>query len=74
MDIKDVVKQKYSEAALRVLEGGSSCCCGPKAPSGIAQTARMSHEIYRGERDFREFRPRRLWPRLGAGTPLRLRN
>ncbi len=46
MDIKDVVKQKYSEAALRVLEGGSSCCCGPKAPSGIAQTARMSQEIY----------------------------
>lgn len=46
MDIKDVVKQKYGEAALRVLEGGSSCCCGPKAPTGIAQTARISHEIY----------------------------
>ena len=45
MDIKDVVKQKYSEAALRVFEGGSPCC-GPKAPTGIAQTARMSHEIY----------------------------
>ena len=45
MDLKETVKQKYSEAALRVFEGGSPCC-GPKVPTGIAQTARMSHEIY----------------------------
>jgi len=45
MDLKETVKQKYSEAALRVFEGGTPCC-GPKAPSGIAQTARISHEIY----------------------------
>ena len=25
-DIKDIVKQKYGEAALRVKSGGSSCC------------------------------------------------
>ena len=25
-DIKEVVKQKYGEAALRVTTGGSSCC------------------------------------------------
>jgi SAM-dependent methyltransferase len=34
-DIKEVVKEKYGEAALRVLSGGSSCCgasacCGPE--------------------------------------------
>jgi arsenite methyltransferase len=46
MCLKDTVKQKYGEAALGVLKGGSSCCCGPKLPSGIAQTARISHEIY----------------------------
>ena len=46
MDLKETVKRKYSEAALRVLEGGSSCCCGPKAPTGISQTARISQEIY----------------------------
>jgi arsenite methyltransferase len=46
MDLKETVKQKYSEAALRVFEGGSPCC-GPKAPTGIAQKARMSHEIYK---------------------------
>jgi arsenite methyltransferase len=46
LDLKETVKQKYGEAALRVVEGGSACCCGPKLPTGLAQTARMSHEIY----------------------------
>ena len=46
MSIKETVKQKYGEAALRVFEGGSACCCGPKLPTGLAQTSRMSHEIY----------------------------
>ncbi len=31
-DIKDVVKEKYGQAALRVKSGGSSCC-GPTASS-----------------------------------------
>jgi hypothetical protein len=26
MEIKDVVKEKYGQAALRVATGGSSCC------------------------------------------------
>jgi 2-polyprenyl-3-methyl-5-hydroxy-6-metoxy-1,4-benzoquinol methylase len=30
-DIKEVVKQKYAEAALRVTNGGSSCCGGAPA-------------------------------------------
>jgi len=34
-DIKEVVKQKYGEAALRVKSGGSSCC-GATASSGCA--------------------------------------
>jgi SAM-dependent methyltransferase len=34
-DIKDVVRQKYGEAALRVKSGGSSCC-GGTAPTGCA--------------------------------------
>jgi len=32
-DIKDVVKQKYGEAALRVKSGGSSCCCAAASTS-----------------------------------------
>jgi arsenite methyltransferase len=33
-DIKDVVKEKYGQAALRVTSGGSSCC-GASASSGL---------------------------------------
>jgi SAM-dependent methyltransferase len=33
-DIKDVVKEKYGQAALRVTSGGSSCC-GATASSGL---------------------------------------
>jgi arsenite methyltransferase len=32
--IKDVVKEKYGEAALRVLNGGASSCCGASASCG----------------------------------------
>jgi arsenite methyltransferase len=32
-DVKDIVKQKYGQAALRVRSGGSSCC-GVTASSG----------------------------------------
>ena len=35
IDIKEVVKQKYGEAALRVTSGGSSCC-GANPASGCA--------------------------------------
>ncbi len=45
MDLKEAVKRKYSEAALRVFEGGSPCC-GSKAAAGMAQTSRRWHEIY----------------------------
>jgi arsenite methyltransferase len=34
-DIKQVVKEKYGQAALRVKSGGSSCCCG--ATPGIGR-------------------------------------
>ena len=27
-NIKEVVKEKYGEAALRVIQGGESSCCG----------------------------------------------
>jgi len=70
MDIKDVVKQKYSEAALRVFEGGSPCC-GPKAPTGIAQTARMSHEIY-AEGDTAGIPAAAITASLGCGNPTAL--
>jgi len=35
-DIKEVVKQKYGEAALRVKKSGGSSCCGASAGAGCA--------------------------------------
>src|ERR1051326_9562128 len=35
-DIKEVVKQKYGEAALRVKSGGGSSCCGAAPGSSCA--------------------------------------
>jgi arsenite methyltransferase len=35
-DIKEVVKEKYGQAALRVKTGGSSCC-GPLSASGLSR-------------------------------------
>jgi len=35
-DIKDVVKEKYGQAALRVKSGEGSCCCGATAASGLS--------------------------------------
>ena len=36
-DIKEVVKEKYGQAALRVKSGGTASCCGPTsaANSGV---------------------------------------
>src|SRR5450755_3508598 len=33
-NIKDVVKEKYGEAARRATTGGSACCCGASAIAG----------------------------------------
>ncbi len=70
MDLKETVKQKYSEAALRVFEGGTPCC-GPKAPTGIAQTARISHEIY-ADGDTAGIPAAAIAASLGCGNPTAL--
>src|SRR3982751_1942992 len=43
-DIKEVVKEKYGQAALRVTNGGSSCCGA--APSGIGQCDPITTNLY----------------------------
>jgi ubiquinone/menaquinone biosynthesis C-methylase UbiE len=53
-DLKDLVKQKYGQAALRVVGGGTSCCsttasqgsCDPVTSNlyGNAETAELPHE------------------------------
>lgn len=43
-DIKEVVKEKYGQAALRVKTGGSSCCGA--SPSGIGQCDPITTNLY----------------------------
>src|SRR5262249_2877332 len=69
-DIKEVVKQKYGEAALRVKSGGSSCCgattgngCGDPITSNLydgAQAGQIPEEA--------------LLASLGSGNPTALAN
>jgi arsenite methyltransferase len=47
-EITEVVKEKYGQAALRVMSGQSSCCCGGKnAPIGAVDpiTANLYNEV-----------------------------
>jgi SAM-dependent methyltransferase len=51
VDVKEVVKEKYGQAALRVVAGGSSSCCGSKtAPLGAADpiSANLYDESQKG--------------------------
>ncbi len=43
-DIKEVVKEKYGQAALRVKTGGSTCCGA--SPSGIGQCDPITSNLY----------------------------
>src|SRR5579863_534993 len=43
-DIKEIVKEKYGQAALRVKTGGSSCCGA--SPSGIGQCDPITRNLY----------------------------
>src|SRR5689334_23436363 len=45
-NIKEMVKEKYSQAALRVTQGGKSTCCGTKPPTGIAQADPITRNLY----------------------------
>ncbi len=44
-DIKNVVKQKYGQAALRVVAGGGSCCCGA-APADSHCADPITSDLY----------------------------
>src|SRR6201993_3209369 len=43
-DIKEIVREKYGQAALRVTTGGSSCC--GVSPSGIGQCDPITSNLY----------------------------
>ena len=69
-DIKDVVKQKYGEAALRVLNGDGSSCCGASACCGTDIDPITSH-LY-DEAQATQIPEEALKASLGCGNPTAL--
>src|SRR6202049_624895 len=67
-DIKEVVKQMYGEAALRVKSGGSSCC-GASSGSGCGDP--ITSNLY-GEFEATQVPEEALLASLGCGNPTAL--
>jgi SAM-dependent methyltransferase len=69
-DIKNIVKQKYGEAALRVTSGGSSCC-GSTASTGCADP--ITSNLFDSEQAA-ELPQEAILASLGCGNPTALAN
>jgi SAM-dependent methyltransferase len=70
MNVKEVVKEKYGQAALRVVSGQKSSCCG-SAPSGLGQIDPITRELYScGETA--ELPEQAVLASLGCGNPTAL--
>ena len=67
-DIKEVVKEKYGEAALRVTSGGSSCC-GATASTGGCDP--ITSNLYDGSQAG-QIPEEALLASLGCGNPTAL--
>ena len=65
-DIKEVVKEKYGQAALRVTSGGSSCCGA--APARGAGCDPITSNLYDAPRPGR-FPKKPCWLRSAAAIP-----
>jgi arsenite methyltransferase len=71
MDVKEVVKEKYSQAALRVVSGKGSCCCG-SSPSAAAQGGDpITSDLY-DELQKSELPDTAVLASLGCGNPTAL--
>ena len=68
-DIKEIVKERYGQAALRVTSGGSSCCGA--APSGIGQRDPISSNLY-DESQTAGIPENAVLASLGCGNPTAL--
>jgi len=71
-DIKEVVKEKYGQAALRVMQGEPKpSCCGSKAATGIAQSDPITRELY-NMTETSALPSKALLASLGCGNPTAL--
>ena len=68
-DIKEVVKEKYGQAALRVIKGGSSCCGAAPAVEGCPDP--ITSNLYTGSQTS-EVPEEALLASLGCGNPTAL--
>jgi SAM-dependent methyltransferase len=69
-DIKEVVKEKYGQAALRVTSGGSSCC-GASPVSGVGCCDPITSNLY-DETQAGQIPEKALLASLGCGNPTAL--
>ncbi len=69
MELKDVVKEKYGQAALRVTAGGSSCCGAARRAGWLLRSDHL--QPLRCLADRRTAPRKRYWPRSAAEIPRR---
>src|SRR5512136_2794807 len=70
MDVKEVVKEKYGEAALRVISGAGSACCG-SSPSSCSAPDPISTDLYNNQQKG-ELPETAVLASLGCGNPTAL--
>ena len=70
MDVKEIVKEKYGEAALKVIMGGDGCCCGSSA-SCCSSADPISTNLY-DEQQKGELPETAVLASLGCGNPTAL--
>ncbi len=69
--IKDIVKEKYGEAALRVVSGGGGCCCGGADPAGGSCADPITGNLYDAAQ-IGQIPETALLASLGCGNPTAL--
>jgi SAM-dependent methyltransferase len=71
-EIREVVKEKYGQAALRVMQDGSNAsCCGSNPATGIAQTDPITQGLY-DDTETSEVPSEAVLASLGCGNPTAL--
>lgn len=69
--IKDIVKEKYGEAALRVVSGGGGCCCGSGSPGNARCADPITGNLYDAAQ-IGQIPETALLASLGCGNPTAL--
>jgi arsenite methyltransferase len=70
MDVKDVIKDKYGKAALRVISGKGKACCG-SSPSSVSAADLITSGLYDGGQES-ELPETAVLASLGCGNPTAL--